>query len=95
MQSNWNGFLGFLRNQDSYGTPISLNYQGDDTFKTIPGGLISIVFIFLFTCYCIVKAQTMIKYQNWRITQQIVVADLDELIQPSYMKDLTNISMGF
>jgi hypothetical protein len=28
---------------DGYGTPITMNYKGDDTFKTVPGTLLTIL----------------------------------------------------
>jgi hypothetical protein len=28
---------------DGYGTPITMNYKGDDTFRTVPGTLLTIL----------------------------------------------------
>jgi hypothetical protein len=95
LSSAINSFKNTVRSQDAYGSPITLNYKGEDTYKTLPGGLISLVFVFLFTCYCIVKLRIMTGYQSWRITQQVVVAETEELLQPKYFDELKNISMGF
>lgn len=33
----------FFRNRDSYGQSVSLNYKGEDTFTTCPGGFLSLL----------------------------------------------------
>ena len=57
-----------VRSQDIYGQPIQLNYEGDDTFKTIPGGILSIIILFLMLCYTILKAKSMVGYEDWNLS---------------------------
>ena len=33
-----------IRSYDSYGTPIQLNYEGETTYKTLFGGILTIFF---------------------------------------------------
>ena len=49
------GILGNLydlvRRRDLFGRPVSLNYKGDESFKTIPGALLTLFVIFLMIMY--------------------------------------------
>ena len=54
-----------IRNRDIYGQPITLNYAGDDTFKTVPGGLLSIVLLVLVTAYTLLKGYKMVDREDW------------------------------
>ena len=49
-----------IRSYDLYGQPINLNYLGEDSYKTIPGGLLSIVFKIVFLAYIVLKGKQMI-----------------------------------
>ena len=49
-----------IKERDIYGQPISLNYKGDDTFKTVPGGLLSILLLFLIMAYTFLKGKYMV-----------------------------------
>jgi hypothetical protein len=60
--------LDYFRDQDVYGAPITLNYQGSDTYKTLPGGLISFSFGLIFSSYCLVQFVAMMDLENWSIT---------------------------
>ena len=31
----------YVKDYDQYGQPITLNYQGSDTYKTLPGGFLT------------------------------------------------------
>lgn len=79
-----------------YGQPITLHYEGEDTFKTCPGGLISMVLLLIIICYALIKGKSMLKREDWSLTQQTVVSSLDELNQPYDIKDesYSNISIS-
>ena len=87
-------FSGFIRDKDEYGHPILLNYKGDDTYKTLPGGILSIIAQIILLFYGILRVRDMVDKVNWSITQQIVVADLEEINVPQAFSELKNISMG-
>ena len=57
-----------IRNADSYGAPINLTYQGEDTYKTVPGGAITIMFQIVFVFYCLIQGYEMVVSQNWDLT---------------------------
>lgn len=60
--------LGCIRNQDQYGEGITLNYQDDDSYRTIPGGVLSIIFKILFYSYIILKWSAMTNKKDWTLT---------------------------
>jgi hypothetical protein len=66
------------------------------TFKTVPGGLLSMIFKTLFYCYIILKWQAMTNKKDWRLTIQDLVSSFELLefshrfSEPAYQ----NISMG-
>ena len=40
----------FIKGQDSFGVPVTVNYKGEDTFKSVCGGALTIiVFILIIT----------------------------------------------
>lgn len=44
----WNYCYSTLKGMDAFGTPVTINYQGEDTYKSLCGGLISTtIFIFV------------------------------------------------
>ena len=95
MNKIYYGTFGCFKNQDIYGQPINLNFNGEKTFKTVPGGLISILFMLLMLLYSVFKFKDMVELKNWGITQQVVVADLSDLKKEYPLKPMTNITTGF
>lgn len=69
--------LARVRGFDLYGMPIRLNFQGEETFKTLPGGCISMVFAFCVIFYALAKGILM--ESDWRLLQQDVMATGGEL----------------
>ena len=87
----------WLRGYDNYGQAVTLNYQGDDTYKTIPGGILSLFSLICMFFYTILKLKYMLYKEEWELTQQTVVSDSRELVNPIYFSDLNvtkNISIG-
>ena len=60
---------GSIKNQDSFGQPVPINYDGDDTFKTVPGGILSIFTLVCFIGYFILKLKYMINHEEWSLNQ--------------------------
>lgn len=83
----------YIRSKDMFGHPINLNYQGSDTFQTLPGGVLSIFVTFCVVSYCLLKFSIMQGYENWNLVQQNVIADWEELNGVIPLKDYTNVSM--
>ena len=59
------GFLDFVKGRDDYGHPIVLNYKGDDTFKTLPGGILSILMKLLLVLYGLLRINAMHRKIDW------------------------------
>ena len=38
------GFIKFIKSFDKFGAALSLNYNGEDSYQTIPGGVLSLIF---------------------------------------------------
>ena len=62
------GAIDWIRSKDDYGAPINLTYEGEDSFKTLPGGIISLLFYFIFAFYCLISGLEMKNSQNWSLT---------------------------
>jgi hypothetical protein len=59
----------FIKSFDLYGQPITLHYQGEDTFKTCPGGFISMIILLIILLYAVLKGKQMIKREEWSLIQ--------------------------
>ena len=68
-----------VRNQDMFGLPIPLNYNGDDTFKTIIGVLLSIFMLICLLAYTMLKFQYMVDTVEWNLIQQNLMTSKEEL----------------
>ena len=49
-----------LKKFDNYGKAITLNFKGEDTFKTNLGGLLSLVLMIATSAYAVIKFVTLI-----------------------------------
>ena len=43
--------MSFVKSFDENGQPITLNYKGDDSYKTMPGGILSLAVMFVVIAY--------------------------------------------
>jgi hypothetical protein len=87
-------FAAKIRNQDKFGQPVALNFEGNDTFQTVPGGIMSLFFSLMLFGYSFMRWQAMTGKHDWQITQQTVVASLENLQAERRFDQMTNISMG-
>ena len=77
--NNWGGFLNNkIKGFDSYGVPVSLNFRGEDTFKTTIGGIVSIFAFILISLYSISQASVIINRGNTTINSNILSRNLLE-----------------
>ena len=56
------GFITFLRSFDVFGAPVSLNYNGETTFKTFIGALFSIAIKIFLIIYASNQLLTLFSY---------------------------------
>ena len=62
-------FMNFLKAQDVFGEPVTLNYQGESTYKTWLGALVTLalkIFILIFATTEVIK---LANYEDPQITQ--------------------------
>lgn len=52
---------------DGYGQPVTLNFMGDETFRTVPGGAITIAIILVWFALSITKFQRLILREDWTV----------------------------
>ena len=76
-----------VKDQDVFGQPIPLNYDGDDTFKSSPGGLLSVMMLITMLGYFVLKLKFMINQEEWALIQQNVQTKRAELMQPLLFSD--------
>lgn len=90
------GLLGFVKTQDQYGKKINLNYQDDGTYKTVPGGCLSLIFKVLLFGFFIVEWSAMTNYKDIQfITHEIL--SKNELLEHTHKlsgKTYSNLTMG-
>lgn len=68
--------------------------MGEETFKTLPGGILSILINFALISYSVLKFTDMLQRADWQITQQTVVSPVQSLIEDHEFAVLPNITMA-
>ena len=56
-----------IRNQDAFGQNISLNFKGEDSYKTIPGGILSVFVVLCLLSYFALKLKYMVNVEEWSL----------------------------
>lgn len=64
-----------VRSQDAFGQPVNINFQGNDTYQTLPGGFISIIMTIMLLGYFLLKTKYMVDHEEWQLNNQIVMAE--------------------
>ena len=83
-----------ITGQDMFGTDIHMNYRGDDTFRTFPGGLISIFCLAVSFAYFGMKLKQMVLRENWTLVSQNILSTKQEMIQPYKREDMKNLTLS-
>ena len=60
-------FKKFFTSFDTFGEPVSLNYQGDTAFKTTIGAVFSVVIKIFFLIFSIQQLIALIEYEDPQI----------------------------
>ena len=74
-----------IAQQDRYGKPITLLYNGEDSYKTCCGGWTTIVLIFFILAYSLVLFRMMLNREQIEINVSTSVIDLLEENEPHYI----------
>ena len=67
MSNGYDSITDFVRSRDKYGQPVTLNYQGEEKFKSLPGGCFTILMLAAMLCYILLKGKYMIDNENWNL----------------------------
>ena len=67
------GAVDYTVGYDAFGTGVSLNFRGEETMNTLPGGILSMIMMVMFYCYTIMKFKEMIFVEDWSLTQQTIL----------------------
>ena len=63
----------FFTSYDDYGESVSFSFNGDDTKKTIPGGIVSIFVWICLLSYSVLQLKIMINKEDWALVNQVVL----------------------
>ena len=62
------GLESFIKSKDQFGKGIPWNMNGAGQFKTLPGGIISIVFDIVYWSYFLICLNQMVNKTTWKLT---------------------------
>ena len=71
-------FLHFLKNRDSHGTPVALNFKGNETHRTWLGAFLTIVTNLIVLTYAGIKANILVNKNDPEAIQYDVQRHLEE-----------------
>ena len=54
----------YLRSYDSFGEPVSLNYKGDSSYKTLLGAVLTLCLNTFLLVYAADQLLALVKYQD-------------------------------
>jgi len=82
----------FVTSQDAYGVPISLTYNGENTFRTLGGGIITIISRLAILSYFLYQFREISNHKKvvTRKTNYINLVEEDEI----YLLNNTNFDIG-
>jgi hypothetical protein len=70
-----------------YGKPVSLNYGGETSFKTVPGGILSLMVLFTLGFFIIFKLYPILNNKNWTFEKQSILVSQKDLTKLFSLKD--------
>ena len=73
-------FLSKIRDFDSFGMAISLNYRGDSLYRTLPGAFLTLIFKVLILVFTILSVLELLAYRNPNVSQ----VSLSDIISACY-----------
>ena len=70
--------MSYLRSYDSFGEPVSLNYKGDSSYKTLLGAVMTLCLNTFLLVYAADKLLALVKYQDPSVTQYTIYEPRNE-----------------
>ena len=96
MKKTKKGISNCLRERDSFGQPVVLNYKGSDTFKTHIGGVLSLVYTAFILGFLVIKGQNIMRNDNLEIEKQTMILEDEELKKEFDLGDYNEtLQVGF
>ena len=86
----------YVRKQDLFGTNINLKYKNESTYKTIPGGCLSILFKFLLIGFFLVELASYLYMRDAKISSVDLLQNYEQLEHTHSLNQeiYANLSMG-
>ena len=57
----------YVASKDDFGTGVALNFRGEETYNTFPGGLLSMIMMAAAYAYTIMKFKAMVNIEDWSL----------------------------
>ena len=73
-------FLSRVRDLDSFGIAVSVNYRGDSMYRTLPGAFLTLIFKVLILVFTILSVLKLLAYRNPNVSQ----VSLSDIISACY-----------
>jgi hypothetical protein len=89
------GLYNFFVSWDSYGQPVTLNYNGSDTYQTFPGAVLSLFRRAFIIVYLVFKVMALKQNSDWTIKSQVTLATEEDLATKFNFGGETNLTIGF
>ena len=61
--------LSFLKSQDSFGEPVTMNYKGESSYKTLVGAIMSIAIKTFVLAFAVQQIDKVVRYDDADIIQ--------------------------
>ena len=68
LSSTYQNMEKYVKSKDQFGKGIPWNMNGAGAFKTLPGGMISMVFDLIYWSYFFICLNQMINKTTWKLT---------------------------
>ena len=86
------GFIKFIKSFDKFGAALSLNYNGEDSYQTIPGGVLSLIFRVLVLYSLYHKLYQLFTFGNPDFVTFDTVVDLENEGRKSFAENDFNVA---
>jgi len=87
-------FHEYVRSQDVFGQPVTLNFAGASAIQSFPGGALSIFISACWWMFALLGFKQMVCYQGWTLSQQTVLQTPSEMSSPLHFRDFANVSVA-
>ena len=60
VKNSGSNLLNLIRSMDNYGMPVKLNFKGQESYQTLPGGILSMLVLLLMAIFTGLKGKRLI-----------------------------------